>query len=335
MAKHNNDAFSHEPGEWPAAGGATKGMARTWSKVRRFVLSQTRRRYVEAAIAQRKGACVRCGQCCSLVWRCPYLADGNQCRIYDKRFKPCDNFPIDYWDLRWAVVPCGHKFDRPPYRRWLGVFARYGRREVAVAILLAALGIAASAIWLWPLAPVVALLLAFVLWFFRDPNRRVPEEDRCVVSPADGKVVEIARTAAPEFPGGEALKISIFMSLFSVHVNRAPVSGRVTMTRWRKGKFHVASKPKASQENERNDMLIAMDEDGELSVMVRQIAGVIAGRIVCDAEEGCRLERGERFGMIKFGSRLEVFVPADRAFEVKVREGQKVRAGVTILGVFS
>jgi phosphatidylserine decarboxylase len=169
------------------------------------------------------------------------------------------------------------------------------------------------------------------LWFFRDPERRVPEAARqpgALVAPADGRIVQIQRVVEPEFLGGEAVQVSIFLSLFDVHVNRVPMSGVVRLYRYIPGRFLAAYRPEASWQNEQTVIGI---EGVRGRIVVKQITGVLARRIVCTLREGQRVEAGERFGMMKFGSRMEVLVPVEKA-RLCVREGMRVRAGETLLG---
>ena len=171
---------------------------------------------------------------------------------------------------------------------------------------------------------VVAL---FVLWFFRNPDRVTHEDEKAVISPADGRVIKIEEVEE-EMLKGKVVKVSIFMSLFNVHVNRAPCSGTVKKISYRKGKFFPANLDKASAFNERNSVFIET-VDGR-QILTIQIAGIIARRIVCWIKEGMQIQKGERFGLIKFGSRLEVFMPLDSTIHVKV--GDRVRAGETRIG---
>jgi phosphatidylserine decarboxylase len=195
-------------------------------------------------------------------------------------------------------------------------------------VIALAAGTAAAGVWMPYATPVPAALLLFVLWFFRDPNRRSEAAKDALIAPADGRVVEIARVEEPEMIGGQASKVAIFMSVFDVHVNRAPYGLRVKWIRRLPGKFLNAIRSDAGIENER--CLLAAETDRG-PVLVKLIAGLIARRIVCRLKEGDRLERGQRLGMIKFGSRVEVFVPAEK-FETAVKLGQRVRAGDTVLG---
>jgi phosphatidylserine decarboxylase len=212
------------------------------------------------------------------------------------------------------------------------MITRYGRRE-AVLFSVASVGLAGLA-WLLhpPLAVIPAVLLLFVLSFFRDPERRTPPDERTLVSPADGTVTDVTTAREESYLLTEATRIGIFLSVFDVHVNRSPVAGRVEHVSYRPGRFRNAMDAEAcSKENEAN--LVGIRGDGGVRVLVKQIAGTIARRIVCPLEVGASLRRGERFGMIKFGSRTELFVPADLPFELRVHVGEHVKGGETVIGV--
>lgn len=217
------------------------------------------------------------------------------------------------------------------YSKEIPILTGYGKSTwIPLGVILLA-AIAASIYWLPWVIPLFALPLLFTLWFFRDPERRCDDTAEAVVSPADGKVVEIVSGAAqePHHVGGSAHKIAIFMSVFDVHVNRSPVEGQVEWLRHEPGKFLNAMKSRASIENEQ--VLVAMRRDDK-PLLLKLIAGLIARRIVCPVQAGGRLARGQRLGMIKFGSRAEVFIPAGERFEIAVRLDQKVKAGQTVLG---
>ncbi len=183
----------------------------------------------------------------------------------------------------------------------------------------------AGLFWLTTLCSVLTL---FVVWFFRNPDRAVPSGEGVFVSPADGRILKVEEVPAGENLTGPFWKISIFMNIFDVHVNRAPCSGTVTAIHYHKGRFLSANLDKASELNEKNTVVIRREE-GE-DVLVSQIAGLIARRIVCWVGEGVHVERGDRIGMIRFGSRVEVFLPQDA--KVSVEAGTRVKAGETIIG---
>jgi len=176
--------------------------------------------------------------------------------------------------------------------------------------------------WNW-LAGVLLVLGAFVLFFFRDPERTPPSDPELIVSPADGRVMEVVEEARGECPGR---RISVFLSIFDVHVNRAPVAGRIAAMEYRKGQFHAAMRGRASEQNEQNVIHVS-NERGE--VVFKQIAGWVARRILCWKAVGDSVTRGERVGMIRFGSRVDIWLP-DRV-EILVRPGQHVAGGSSIL----
>jgi len=190
-------------------------------------------------------------------------------------------------------------------------------------ILTAALTLAAFFLGMPRIAFLLLLATGFVVWFFRNPERNYPGGEKLVISPADGKVIRIEEIGGHELLPGASRKISIFMNVFSVHVNRFPYSGRIEAIRYDPGKFLSANLDKASSDNERNAVLIRTEE-GRL-ILIIQIAGLVARRIVCWVKEGMSAGKGERFGMIRFGSRVEVLLPADTDILVKV--GDNVRAG--------
>jgi len=178
------------------------------------------------------------------------------------------------------------------------------------------------------LAVLLLFLTLFVIWFFRNPERTMPENPLQLISPADGKVIGIDEVSSEEHPDRTLMKISIFMNIFDVHVNRIPLSGEVLSIRYKPGKFLSADLDKASALNERNTVLIRTEDGREIRVV--QIAGLIARRIVCWLKEGMEVTKGERFGLIRFGSRVELFLP--RGTMLRVKKGDKVRAGETPIG---
>ena len=209
--------------------------------------------------------------------------------------------------------------------------ARYGSREIIISISLCVIGAGVSYFYLPWLLPLFALGFFFTLFFFRDPPRRIPGEEGILVAPADGRIVGMDEVFEGEFLKAGAKRVTIFLSLFDVHLNRAPCSGVVRLVMPRPGRFLSAIRREASEVNESN--LIGIEtQDGFGKVVVKQIAGVIARRIVCDAKPDDEIQRGQKLGMIKFGSRTELYVPLEAGVELIVCVGQKVKAGETIIG---
>ena len=184
--------------------------------------------------------------------------------------------------------------------------------------------------WNWGGAALF-VLTAFVAYFFRNPKRNVPEGDGLVVSPADGRVVEVRSPVEAPHTSHPSTKVGVFMSALDVHINRFPVNGTVKKIVYQAGKFLVASLNKASEHNERNALIIE-DQKGREFVVV-QVAGLIARRIVCYLRDGDQCRQGERFGLIRFGSRLDIYMPTNTSVEVK--KGDRVRAGQSIIGRLS
>jgi phosphatidylserine decarboxylase len=210
-------------------------------------------------------------------------------------------------------------------------FAPWGWRELnrygwPLVISIAVLVVAGTP-WSW-LTIVPGGLLAILLYFFRDPPRRIPTTLGAIVAPADGKVVEITQLEHDEFVDGPAVRIGIFLSLFNVHVNRAPTDGRVVDLKYRPGEFISATRPESSLRNE--SMWIGFEDADGRRFAVRQISGMVARRIVCLLRPGQAVTRGEKFGMIKLGSRTELILPA-RAVQIEVGLGESVRGGRQIL----
>jgi phosphatidylserine decarboxylase len=192
-----------------------------------------------------------------------------------------------------------------------------------------ALLVTAAIVWygtqIMVLTAIPVLLAAFFMWFFRDPSRTSPTEPGVVVSPGDGVVKEAEWI---ETTAGSRLRVTIFLSVFDVHVNRTPIGGTVTLVDYREGQFLNAMNPESAVVNEQTLITIS---DGEHSVSFKQIAGLLARRIVCNVHEGEKVERGQRMGLIKFGSRVDVLMPADTELRVKV--GQRVKGGASIIGL--
>jgi phosphatidylserine decarboxylase len=282
-----------------------------WGRLRRGWLRRVRPGYVRRMAEKRQGHCLDC----------PH-------DILDPR------------DLKFYRNVCGYWF-RPeddPFRwRERLRLARPGLAEVVGSTGLALalslfFGIAGAflhwALWL-PLI-VVAVLWVFVLAFFRDPARTPPTAAAVLVSPADGTVTHVEEVAEPDFPGGRALRISIFLSIFNVHVNRVPRTGRVTALRYFPGTFCDARR---SDCHEGNEQLWIDLEDAATGrpLRIKQIAGAAARRIVCWLRAGEEVRCGERLGMIKFGSRTDLLLPADQAIDVQVKVGDAVKGGSTAL----
>ena len=209
--------------------------------------------------------------------------------------------------------------------------AIYGIKELIIFGIPCVVGIGFSiALFPW-IVPIPLFFLAFLLNFFRDPNRDTPQGAEFIIAPADGTVSHIVPVFEENYLKCETTKISIFMSVLNVHVNRVPVHGRVEFIKHTKGKFLDARDDECFRSNENNLMGLSL-MGSHTKIAVKQIAGKIAKRIVCACKIGDIFEQGQRFGMIKFGSRVEVFVPNSVKFEVMVRVGEKVTAGKTILG---
>jgi phosphatidylserine decarboxylase len=207
------------------------------------------------------------------------------------------------------------------------ILTRDGWKELVVLTALCAAATVAAVIWFWPLAAVPLLVLAWGLWFFRDPSRAIPDDPHVLVAPADGKVVAVERVQQNEWTGAPALRIDIFLSIFDAHMNRSPCAAVVQQAIRKAGGYLNAMRAEAASRNCSNTLVLHPKGDLPAPVVVRQIVGVIARRIVCHARPGDDLKAGQRFGMIKFGSRTELYVPDRDGWQVLVRPGQKVRAG--------
>ena len=213
-------------------------------------------------------------------------------------------------------------------------FAREGLSFIVIAVLVAAgaFGVAlARRSWpLWLFAIGLTVIALWVAYFFRDPTRTGERGEQLVIAPADGKIVMITEVDEPTFVKERAIRVSIFMNVFNVHVNRYPVSGIVRFVERKAGRFMNAAASEASLENEQTSIGI---ESGSNHILVRQIAGLIARRIVTDAKEGDHVRQGDRMGLIRFGSRVDVFLPTTTTMRVKV--GDATYAGVTVLGTLA
>ena len=187
----------------------------------------------------------------------------------------------------------------------------------------------AAAVLGWTgIAAAFGAVALFTAWFFRNPRRSAPKSDRAVVAPGDGKIVEICEESEPRFLKGKSVRISIFLNIFDVHVNRIPCDGTVEQVAYQPGRFLVASRPEATLQNEQNALVIQAAQGAK--VLCVQIAGLIARRIVCWVAPGETVACGERFGLIRFGSRMDVYLPVSTKLNVKV--GDHVKGGETLLG---
>lgn len=300
-------------------GGVIVHLELVWGHVRRWYLKTFRRGHVERMRLLRRGD----------VNRCPH-------EVLDPR------------DLKFFRSQGGYSWDPKddPFA-WRDElpFARYGLAELLVfslitfgpAALAAAFVPSAGSPWNTVLAVVAvafAVIGLLIVWFFRNPRRVIPTEPGAIVSPADGKLVAIEEIAHDEFLGGPAVQFGIFLSIFNVHINRVPVTGRVVAMRYRKGKFLNALRPESARENEQLAVRYQETAAPYRCYIIRQITGAIARRIVCWVKPGDELRAGQQFGMIKLGSRTELVVPKQNGLEIRARLGDAVQAGSTILACY-
>ncbi|MEX2186683.1 MAG: phosphatidylserine decarboxylase family protein [Pirellulales bacterium] len=296
-------------------GGRCYAIELAWGRWRRWWLTTFRRGYVRRMAERRRGPAGA-------------IPPGAAHEILDPRdLKYCRNRCEAFWDakddpFRWR--------ERLPFARWgLAELQLMGWPLVAATV---GLFFAPWPFWLLAAGPLVVLEL--IVYFFRDPPRRVPSEAGAVVAPADGKVVEIAPVDYDEFCGGPAIKIGIFLSIFNVHINRAPLASRVIELRYSPGEFLNALRPESAIRNENMWIGLETDDPRQRRYWVRQISGAIARRIVCDLRPGESVARGHKFGMIKLGSRTELVLPAE-GLEIAVKLGEKIKAGATVVGKYS
>ena len=303
-------SFSQLPANIPSVqpgGGKCYEIELAWGRLRRWYLKKFRREYVQRMAALRRGK-----------------ADGAPHEILDPRdLKYCCNLCTAHWaaeddPFRWR--------ERLPFARW-------GLAELQLMgwplLLATALLWSYCGAWRW-LAIVPAVLLGLVVYFFRDPVRFIPSSPDAIVSPADGTIAEVTEVDHYDFFDGPAVRIGIFLSIFNVHVNRAPRQARVVEMHYKPGEFLNAMNPESALRNE--FIWIGLEETDEprRKLAVRAISGLIARRIVCVLKPGQEVQRGEKFGMIKLGSRTELILPRD-SVQVQIEVGQKVQAGSTIL----
>jgi len=215
---------------------------------------------------------------------------------------------------------------------------KYGWPQVVVfpAMVLAAMVIALlgwpKSLSVWGIISVETIFAAVLVWilsFFRDPERLVPAEKNLLLSPADGRITDIEIVEEDDFIGGTAMRIGIFLNIFDVHINRAPCGVKVERITYKKGKYKNAMNPESGRVNESNDLGLIRTDSPNDRLIVRQISGAVARRIVCETRQGQELTGGEKFGMIKFGSRTELYVPAREGVKRLVKIGDKVKAGLS------
>jgi phosphatidylserine decarboxylase len=242
---------------------------------------------------------------------------------------------LDSRDLKYCANQCTAHWmpgDDPFVGRERLPFARWGLCELQIMgwpLLAATVALVLVGGWWRLLALVPGVLLALVVWFFRDPPRRVPQEMGVYVAPADGTIAEVVHLDHYDFLGGPAIRIGIFLSIFNVHINRVPRAGRVAEMHYKPGLFLNAINPQSTILNEFMWIGFEDEEEPGRRFAVRQISGLFARRIVCNLRPGETVNRGHKFGMIKLGSRTELIVPADVA--VSVWHGDKIKAGQTII----
>jgi phosphatidylserine decarboxylase len=251
----------------------------------------------------------------------------------------CRHVILDPRDLKYWRNVCGYAFraeDDPfQWRNDLG-FARPGLAEVTlttvIALVLVLVTVIAAAKYpiCWVLMPFTVIPWLFILWFFRDPERQIPADADALLSPADGTITHVEEVAEPDFPGGRAVRISIFLAVWDVHVNRIPRIGRIVGLRYFPGEYLDARKAESAQRNEQ--FWTDLEENATpRRIRIKQISGAIARRIVNSLKLEEPVFAGERFGMIKFGSRTDVLVPTTDPVEMLVKVGDKVQGGSTIL----
>ena len=282
-------------------------------------------------------------------WRLRTFRPSYVARMLEHRRGDCPNCPhdiVDALDLKFFRNLCGFCFAEEHDRfQWRGRLrlARWGLAELLVfagfftllAVAAAVAGILLATPWLGYVGVVPAGLAIFVVTFFRDPVRQIPQGRGVIVSPADGTVDTIEELEHCDFIDGPAVKIGIFLSVFNVHVNRAPETSRVIELQYLRGKFGNALRPETAKENEQLWMLLEAEEPPHRRMLLKQIVGAIARRIVCESRPGEVLARGQKFGMIKFGSRTELYLPKEGSLCVEVKLNQSVRGGSSILARYA
>ena len=304
-------------------GGVVIRLEQAWGRVRRGYLKTFRRGYVRRMQELRRGA----------RNPCPH-------EVLDPRDLKFHRNQPDAWSWDAADDPFTWR-DRLPFARVglaeLIVFSALFYGGAAVVALLAvvsgASGVVAGALWVC--AAILGSVGVLVTWFFRNPRRAIPQEGGLVVSPADGKIALIEEIEHDEFVGGRAVLIGIFLSIFNVHINRVPVRSRIIGVRYKAGKFLNALRPESAHENEQISIRLEQNEPPYRRMIVRQITGAFARRIVCWVKPGDELAAGEQFGMIKLGSRTELILPCEGELEIQARVGQNVKAGTSVLARYA
>ena len=321
--EHDSGAVDFDPAltTIQPGGGIVMSIELTWGKIRRSLLRQFRPGYVARMESTRQG------------------------ERGSLPFEPVDPRDLKYYrnqNTYWWTEsddPFAWRDGLPFVRVGLAELMLIGGAFVMLAIIL-------GMVW-WPLALPMLVIAGLIVWFFRDPTRESPPEIGTLVSPADGKLVQIDRIEDPEW--GPCVQFGIFLSIFNVHANRASLPGRVVAVRYRPGKFLNALRPESARENENLDVILETGDIHEALLgsgnapentqapaphryRIRQITGQFARRIVCWVRPGDVLSRGEMFGMIKLGSRTELIVPHDESFEIVAKIGDKLCAGTTTLG---
>jgi phosphatidylserine decarboxylase len=293
-------------------GGACYQVELAWGRWRRWWLRRFRPGYVRRMAALRRGD-----------------PAGAPHEILDPRdLKYCRNRCSCYWEaaddpFRWR--------GRLPFARWgLAELQLMGWPLLALTILLA---VAAEPYWYLALVPAICSCL--IVYFFRDPLRSIPNGPGLLVAPADGRVVEITRLGHDEFIGGPAVRIGIFLSIFNVHLNRAPAASRVIALRYCPGRFMNALNPESAIKNENTWIGLEELSPPHRRLIVRQISGAIARRIVCDLRPGETLARGQKLGMIKLGSRTELILADHDNLNIEVHIGERILAGTTVMARYA
>jgi phosphatidylserine decarboxylase len=317
LASRSTQASPSAPEPLPAninsvqpGGGVCYRLETAWGAVRRWGLKRFRPGYVVRMAGRRGGD-----------------PNGAPHEILDPR------------DLKYCRNRCTAEWasgDDPFHWRERIPFARWGLAELQLMgypLLAATIALAITPWWYTAFIP--GVVLALIVYFFRDPPRRVPKEQGVMVSPADGKIVEITKLDYDPFIGGPAVRIGIFLSIFNVHINRVPCAARSIRLQYSPGKYLNALNPRSAIENEA--MWLGFEETNapHRRFIVRQIAGAIARRIVCSVRPGEMFERGQKFGMIKLGSRTELILADEPALEITTGLGQSVKAGRTVLAKYA